>query len=450
VQKSQLSEMPGTLALVLPLSAMSGSSWEKVRALWRSAYSSLMVVTIAEDSTHTRSFSADTGMAECLVLGRKQRSPGDNRAIFVVLARQPQSTLHGELTAQLIRSAVSQGNIRHLEDGPFGGTRISLGETAEGEAIECPLPAEGPWQLVGIKDLTLAQTAHQLSLGRLWIEGMPAAQPVSVPVVPLTQIIRRMGPHHLDITGAQVKADGLPQGPFELVAGIASTMAHPSLWNHNSTRERRLRVDPDSHCRIRQVRGRIPATLTERAEARWATATRAHYNCDFQFNSQSIIVAMTEQPALGGRAWPSVVFNDPRHEVAFALWANSTLGLLCHWWMSNKTQSGRGTTTVTSIPAITALDVRQLSAEQLTKAAAEFAAVKDRRFLPFDQLDEDTARADLDRRLLVTVLGLPESLCEPNGAMERLRRKLSVEPQIRGGKLTRLVFTDDGEESVPR
>jgi hypothetical protein len=32
----------------------------------------------------------------------------------------------------------------------------------------------------------------------------------------------------------------------------------------------------------------------------------------------------------------------------------------------------------------------------------------------------------------------------------RLRRKLSVEPQIRCGKQTRLVFTDDGEGSVPR
>jgi hypothetical protein len=103
-----------------------------------------------------------------------------------------------------------------------------------------------------------------------------------------------------------------------------------------------------------------------------------------------------------------------------------------------------------SIPAIAILDARRLSNQQLTKAAEEFEAVKDRRFLPFDQLDEDAARADLDRRLLVHVLGLPESLCEPNGPMDRLRRKLSVEPQIRGGKQTRLVFTDDGEASVPR
>jgi hypothetical protein len=440
----------GTLALVLPLTAMSGSSWEKVRALWRTCYSSLMVVTIAEGGSHTRSFSADTGMAECLVVGRKARVVGENRAFFIVLARQPESTLHGELAAQIIRKVVSDGNIRRLEDGPFGGTRISLGETAEGEVIECPLPTEGPWQLVGIKDLTLAQTAHQLSRGRIWIEGMAEGQSVPVPIARLEQISRRMGPHDLDITGGQVKSDGLPQGPFELVPGATPTMAYPSLWNHDSAQMRRLRVEPDSHCRIRQVRGRIPATLQERAEARWATAARAHYNRDLRFNSQSIIVAMTEQPTLGGRAWPTVLFANTRHEIAFALWANSTLGLLCHWWMSNKAQSGRGTTTIMSTPAIPTLDVRQLSNEQLTAAAAEFQAVENHRFLPFDQLDEDEARADLDQRLLVTVLGLPESLCDHNGAMERLRRKLSVEPQIRGGKLTRLIFTDEGEESVPR
>ncbi|MDQ2763447.1 MAG: hypothetical protein M3Y22_08120, partial [Pseudomonadota bacterium] len=149
--------------------------------------------------------------------------------------------------------------------------------------------------------------------------------------------------------------------------------------------------------------------------------------------------AMTKHPAIGGRAWPSVLFDDLRHEVAFALWANSTLGLLCHWWMSNKTQSGRGTTTVTSIPAITALDVMQMSDEQLTKAAEEFKAMKNRKLLPFDQLDEDEARAELDHRLLITVLGLPDKLCEPNGPMDRLRCKLSIEPQIRGGKRTREV-----------
>jgi hypothetical protein len=69
---------------------------------------------------------------------------------------------------------------------------------------------------------------------------------------------------------------------------------------------------------------------------------------------------------------------------------------------------------------------------------------------PFDQVDEDPARADLDRRLLADVLELSPAICEVGGPMELLRRKLAAEPQIHGDKQTRLVFTRDGEENVKR
>ena len=151
---------------------------------------------------------------------------------------------------------------------------------------------------------------------------------------------------------------------------------------------------------------------------------------------------MTERPCIGGRAWPSVVFEDAEHEYAFALWSNSTLGLLLHWWTSNKTQSGRGTTTVTGIPNIPTLEVRTLTGEQLAAAKAVFGEMRLRRFLPFDQIDEDPARAELDRRLLVDVLHLPEMLSDPGGPMDLLRRKMAREPQIHGGKQTRVVFYD--------
>ena len=119
-----------------------------------------------------------------------------------------------------------------------------------------------------------------------------------------------------------------------------------------------------------------------------------------------------------------------------------------HWWVSNKTQSGRGTTTVTSIPNIPTLDVRTLTDEQLASAKTAFEALRGRRFLPFDQIDEDPARAELDHRLLVDVLGLPEELAEPGGPMDLLRRKLAHEPQIHGGKKTRVVFYDAVDESA--
>lgn len=441
----------GIMALVLPLSSMSGQSWEAVRDLWRKEYSSLLVTSIAERGTHTRSFSADTGMAECLLVGLRSRPErAEARATFAVLDRQPQTTLEGELIAQAITAAVATSNVLRLEDGPFGGSRISLGDTSVGEMVDCPLPPDGPWQMVGIGDISLGQTAYQLSLGHLWVAATPANSAPDIPIASIGDVCDRVGPHHLDLTGGQIKADGLPQGPFEKIPGCPPGAEYPSLWNHDSKRERSLIVPPDSHLRLRQVSGKVPQRLQERADARWATASRAHYNQDLQFNSQSLVVAMTERDTIGGRAWPSVVFANRKHEFAFALWCNSTLGLLCHWWMANKTQAGRGSTTNTKIPLLFTLDLRALSGAQLQAAEAAFAALAGDRFLPFDQIDEDQARAEIDRRLLVDVLSLDPALCEAGGPMELLRRKLAAEPQIHGNKQTRVVFTEDSEQSVQR
>lgn len=441
----------GTLALVLPLTALSGQSWDKIRTLWRNEYSSVIVVTIAGEGTHSRSFSADTGMAECLVTAKKERNTSaERRAIFVVLNDQPQDTLQGEQIAQAISQTIATGNVRRLEDGPLGGTRVLIGNTFQGELLSCPIPVSGAWQMVGIKDVTLAQSAHQMTQGRLWVEGMVPGNSVTLPVASLGDVSRRVGPHHLDISGAQIKADGLPQGPFEIISGIPEGATYPCLWNHSSADERMLIVQPDSHCRIREVAGRTPNDLMDRAQARWETAARLHYNLDLQFNSQSLVACMTESPSIGGRAWPTLILDDETHEYAFALWSNSTLGFLCRWWMSNKTQAGRGMSTVTSIPAFSTLDIRQLSADQHEAAQVAFEALAERRFLPFDQLNEDTARAELDRRLLVDVLGLSPDLCSAGGPMERLRTKLSAEPQVHSDKRTRVVFTHDGETTARR
>ena len=442
----------GTLALVLPLTSMSGKSWEGIRKLLRNEYAYPLIVSIAEKGSHSRSFSADTGMAECLFVGRKEESidTDEIRAMFVVLNAQPQNTLEGEQLAHAISRKLDKGNVRRLEDGPFGGTRIQLGDSNHGEIIDCPLPSEGAWQTVGIRDITLGQTAYQMTKGRLWVEGMSANAAVAIPVTQMANVIQRIGPHDLDITGAKIKADGLPQGPFDRILGESAGAAYPCLWNHDAKRERRLLVEPDSHCRIRQVGCSVPDELMKRAALRWSAASRTHYNRDLRFNSQSLVVAMTEQPSIGGRAWPTVVLNNSDHEYAFAIWTNSTLGLLCHWWMSNKSQAGRGTSTITSIPTFTTLNLSDLTANHHTAASLAFETMSEERFLPFDQINEDPARAELDRRLIVDVLGLSPELCDQGGPIERLRAKLAAEPQIHSNKKTRVVFTETGETTSAR
>ena len=163
----------GTLALVLPLTSMAGPSWEGIRSLLRKEYSSVLVVTIAEKGSHSRSFSADTGMAECLFVGKKTRlaNTAERRAMFIVLSGQPKDTLEGEQLAHAISRMLEKERMRRLEDGPFGGTRILLGDTFQGEVLNCPLPAKGAWQMVGIRDITLAQTAYQMTKGRFLGRG---------------------------------------------------------------------------------------------------------------------------------------------------------------------------------------------------------------------------------------------------------------------------------------
>ena len=441
----------GAVALVLPLSALSGGSWDAIRAQWRGHYRDALVVTIAGAASEASSFSADTGMAECLVVAtRDDGAPdGERRSVCAVLARQPTSALHSDLVAAEMRRTIDRGDVRRLENGPVGGTPILLGGEHCGYLLDCPLEGDGPWPLVGVADMSLAQTAYALARGRLLSLRDPGAPGVRVPVTPIADFAGR-GLVDRDIT--ETTRGGYARGPFELLhPPLNPVPTYPMLWAHAAKRERLLVVEPDSEGQIkRAVAAALQSDINENAARVWATARRAHYNRDLRFNSQSLIVAMTERPCIGGRAWPSVVFENPDHEYAFALWCNSTLGLLLHWWTANKTQSGRGTTTVTGIPRIPALDVRALSEAQHRAARAAFEALRTRQFLPFDQIDEDEARAELDRALLVDVLGLPALLCEPDGPLALLRRKLAAEPQIHGGKRTRVVFSDGGELSERR
>ena len=438
----------GSLALVLPLSAVSGIDWEPVRSRLAQRFDEIIIVTIARPGSFERSFSADAGIAECLVIahgGPKRTSA--SKAHFVVLDTQPTAIGRGELIASAIRKAIDQGRVRSLNRRADGSTIVRVGDESVGHILRCPLPTQGPWPVVGIADGTLAQYAFALEQGDLLQLGRPAAAPISIDVVPIAWFAEP-GPYHMNINWN--KADGTPQGPFEVIRPAEHAVpTHPILWAHNAKAERQLVVEPDAEGRIKDW-PRDQDLIDGKAEEIANTATRVHYNRDLQFNAQSTIVTMTEHDVIGGRAWPSVILNDREAEYAFVLWCNSTLGLLMHWWVSNKSQAGRGSTTITTIPHIPTLDVRKLTARQKKFAQEAFAALRGERFLPFDQIDEDPARAELDRRLLVDVLGLPASLCEEDGPIDLLRRKLSREPQIHGGKKSRVVFTDDGEKAERR
>ena len=308
----------GVVAFVLPLTAINGAAWAKFRGLIAQNYADVEVVSIAANGMDM-SFSSDTGMAECLIVGRKLangEAPGA-RARFASLRRRPA----GFVEASQIAAIISQSEeVRRLEDGPYGGAPIRCGGELEGEILDAPISAhESGWGAVRIADCAVAQTAHALAEGKLWLPGERNA--IELPIAQLQDVGKRGLDHQLFISDAH-------RGPFTKEAA-SPTATYPALWNHNAKNETRIVCEPDSQLRVRMG-------MEEKAAEIWATASRSHLNRDFRFNSQPLAAAFTEHESIGGTAWPNVIFDDPRFDCAFAIWANSTLGLLAYWWHFNR------------------------------------------------------------------------------------------------------------------
>ncbi|MDE2911534.1 MAG: hypothetical protein OXL68_01230 [Paracoccaceae bacterium] len=61
----------GVVAFVLPLASIQGSAWQDARMLFMDHYETITVVAIANSGSTERAFSADTGMAEALIVARR-------------------------------------------------------------------------------------------------------------------------------------------------------------------------------------------------------------------------------------------------------------------------------------------------------------------------------------------------------------------------------------------
>lgn len=423
----------GVLALVMPLSLMVGESWEDSRLLLRKNYKDLVVISIAGETDKDSSFSADTDMAECLVIGRKSKT-GSKRAAFVVLNERPAYPLLGAGAAQQVHRLVAENNLRRLEDGPLGGTPLHFGEDVIGQAMDAPLPVSGGWNLGRIADLSLAQAAYQLANEkRVWLPTMKNTDAIEIPITTVEKI-GDIGPIHRDING--INADGSIRGPFEISAvNSGQVPTYPALWSHDADRERTMSFDED--CQGIPRRGANAdeeAALVKKVEGVWSTASHCHFNCDFRFNRQSTGMQLTPRKAIGGRAWLSIRMSSLELEKALVLWTNTPMGMLLRWWHSNKQQSGRGNIGKTALQSMPIMDVTALKPKQLEKAGKLFDEICQKPLLPLHQIDKDTVRHELGERFGHEVLGLPGSLFAPGGPLELLRMKLAQEPSIRGNK----------------
>jgi hypothetical protein len=423
----------GSLALVMPLSLVAGDAWEASRKLIAEHYGGLVVASIAGTDDAELSFSADTGMGECLLVGRRS-TEASGRATFVILNERPAFALEGAHAAKAIHHLIASESLRRLEDGPVGGTPIHFGNDVIGHAVDAPLPAAGGWNVSRIADLALAQSAYQVSThGRLWLPGMTKAGSATLPVTTVA-VIGKIGPYHSDINGKT--ADGGIRGPFTIGAAMPHTAStYPTLWAHDATREHTMVFPADSEgLPLKGSTRDEQKTIDEKVAEVWATASHCHFNQNFQFNSQPTGMQFTPRRSIGGRAWLSIQLSSSDHEKALVLWANTSLGLLLYWWHANKQQIGRGSIGKAALASLPILNVAELTPEQLHDAVNVFDTMSNHSLLPLHEIDKDLVRKELDEQFARDVLRLKKSVWGSGGALELLRMKLAREPSIRGHK----------------
>ena len=400
----------GTMGFILPATVLASPTSQKLRDIWATEYHDVVVITIAEAKGLDCAFSADTNMAECIIVATKGKGDNTGRGKFVCLNQRPKSLLEAfEITNRIIRS---NGTYR-LEDTPSGGDPIKVGEEILGYMLDCPLPRGEGWVAVRVKSMAVLQSARRLKKGRLELPLQDLQETVTE--IPICQV-------------GDIATLGLAEvrGVFRKVEGFQPNEdGYACLWNAKSEVQRSMLVLPDSRS--------IPVPNAEtKVQNRVDRNSRTHYNMMLRFNSNSVIVLFTEKPAIGPTLITNVAFENPRYEIPWALWCNSTLGLFCHWLHSGKQVSGRGKLRLTTLSSLPTLDVCKLSQEALENAEKVFEQLKYQRMLPLNECAHDPMREELDRRLLTEVLGITSD--NVLKSMQTLREILCAEPSIHGGK----------------
>lgn len=403
----------GVIALVLPLTALRGSAWKEFRKMLATKFTDLTLVSLTGEEGEI-SFSADTGLAECLVVGRKLRdgeSP-EGRAEFISLSRRPSDVAQAVVMAQ---SSGRGGNARNIEDGPFGGTRISVGDEVVGELVSAPVPPNGDgYGCARLRDAAVGQVAHSLSELKLWLPGQSAH--TDVPLAHLEDLGSR-GHDSQMFVGTQ------QNGPFEKLA-ISGEPTYPALWNRKGHAENSFIYEPDCELQVKEGQG-------SRALELWASASRFHVAREFGFSQDQFCAVLTDRATIGGRSWPTYSFPDPRIDALMAIWFNSTLGMLNFWWTSSRQQDTRGSLTITTMGKLVVPDYRSLEPSILDLAAAKIDEIRGMTFEPAFRSQFDPSRNWLDKLVIREMLKLGNDTL---GGVKLLAKKWYFEPSVRRAK----------------
>ncbi len=420
-------KLNGRIGFVLPLTAALGDVWTKTRQVIEQDFTDVIVVAVAAGKAlNDDALSADTGMEEMLLVARLRTRSAENHnkagtaapALIRCATLYDAPTRMGE-AGEIARAIIS---VAEAVDQPGTTLPIHIGNDEIGQIIALEVDGAGcPWSAVGVTHDSIATLAHELSRGRL--RGLDDER-YDVPVE-MTTVgdLFDVGPTHHLIGHVKGKE---PIGAFEFSAlgkAAGQTGRDRALWSASSNTQTTILTQP-TH------RGAAPKGIgsdDERKDMRRKRST-LFYARNMRWTSQKLLAATTRQRVMGGSAWTSLSHSKPAVRAAFALWANSTLGLIAHWTQGQRTHAGRSRTQVGALKKIPCPKLDELNDDALEFVEGEISELQALTLRPANQAHADDNRKKIDAAV-VRMLGWPDEALE---VVSDLARLWCAEPSVHG------------------
>ncbi len=418
------------IGFVLPMTAAFADKWTDIRKMIVDDFEEIIAAAPAGAGVGGKeSQSADTGMGEMLLIARrkKEKSPPSN-VLCVTTKKNTNDFAAAAETAKAILSAV-------MDIGPRPWMPIYLGDDEIGVASAISAPDGEPWSHLGALNSELTISAWNIAERGLLAPMEEGRGPAEFPMTTIKKFFgqgaanngerEKIGPetghggtHHIIGHDHRHQETGAftwyPIGDKDLPGG-----RYRSLWSAEGKKQTRLIAAPTHKGVVRDKNAMENIKLG---------AGRLHYQRNMRWTSQALLAATTRKNVYGGSAWLTLVHEDEAVRKAFAIWANSTLGLLVHWTRGGRTQGGRARTQVGAIETMPCIDLNAIDRALIHAAAAAFDELAGLELKPARMAHTDETRRRIDGAC-ADMLSLNECARED---IENLRQLWCDEPTVQG------------------
>ena len=403
----------GVYSHVLPLTAAHAGSWQGWRAELEKDFQDIIAIANVS-AAELQSMSADTGMSEMLVIATKRaKRPKEwqpTEILCVNLHAAPATLAEGYALAQEIAAIPADSRQGLLTRGNY--TRFQH----DGAGF--------PWSAVGNRNNELTTVSMALLNAEAYDPLTLRRHSLSIPMITLGDIAQTGPTHHL----IGHPRGGDPIGAFEWAPlnELAVAPAQRAMWAADSKSQTTIITQPTHG-----------GTIMDQDLARQMTTRRSrwHLNRNLALTSQAIAMAVTREPAHGGRTWNALQSVADEVAKCVALFNNSTLGVIVIRAYGQKGQRGpRAAFQVGAIPGLPcpAFHANTPAAQRARDIAGQYFDELTRLPLePFAYCFRDANRHRIDNAV-AEMLGLDPQDAGIQDMLSHYRLLFASEPNVNG------------------